>query len=163
MDGPFGTFSAKADDFRNVAEILDCRVTLKTEDVYGEVSDAWIKMRAPLVRLNMTEEVPRKQIWRMRTKTGDEGGVMCIFDTASRAEKARGAPVYVVLLKKGGSCRGQTCVGSERPYYHGIVVVGVEERGRVYQRVGKVMPDDEVLGVSGGMVDEREMVEIVLV
>ncbi|KAH3970438.1 hypothetical protein HBI81_020610 [Parastagonospora nodorum] len=160
IDGPFGTFSVKADDFSEVAEILDCHVTLKTDDVYGEVSDAWIKMRAPLEPLYPTEEVPRKQVWRMKTKTGDEGGAVCIFDTSSRAERARGVPVYVVLLTKGGSCCGQSCVGSESPYYHGIIVVKVEGKEGVYERVGKVMPDDEVLGECG---DERDMVEIILV
>jgi hypothetical protein len=54
-------------------------------------------------------------------------------------------------------------VGSERPYYHGIVVVVVEGKEGVYQRVGKVMPDDEVLGALGGMEDEREVVDIILV
>jgi hypothetical protein len=160
IDGPFGTFSAKAGDFRDVAEILDYHVTLKTDDVYGEVSDAWIKMSAPLEPLYPTGEVPRKQVWRMQTKTGDESGAVCIFDTASRAERAKGVPVYVVLLTKGGSRRGQTCVGIERPYYHGIVVVRVEGKEGVYERVGKVMPDDEVLGEGG---DERDMVEIILV
>lgn len=39
----------------------------------------------------------------------------------------------------------------------------MEWREGEYQRVGKVTPDDEVLGVSEGMEDKREMVDIILV
>jgi len=33
----------------------------------------------------------------------------------------------------------------------------------VYQRVGKVMPDDEILGAISEMNGERDMVDIILV
>jgi hypothetical protein len=163
IDGPFGMFSlgsgVDAGMWGDVAEVKDLEITLAKEDEpYGEVEGAWISMRGPLEKLVACEDAPRKQIWKMRTRNGDEGGTICIFDTLARAEKARSGALYALLLTKGVRVRE-----SEDAEYHGIVVAPVLGEEATYTRMGKVVFDDKTLGKCGWMEDEKMRVDVVLV
>jgi hypothetical protein len=156
IDGPFGTFTPgygfDKGEWQDVAQILECKVTLKNEEEpFGKVSDAWIKIRAPLEELKPCEEEPRKQVWKMKTRSGDEEGRIVILDTLARAEKAKEGKLYALVLMKSDTT------------YHAVVVAPVEGREGVYTRVGKVLFDEETLGRCGWMGDEGEKVDVVLV
>jgi hypothetical protein len=164
MTGPFGGFCRgqaphDAGEWEDVAEVLDCHITLKGEDPYGEVTDGWLKLRAGLEVLSPTEPEPKKQIWWMRTPNGSEKGSVCIFDTLARAERARSSGVYALVLTKSP----MTC-GEGKWSYHGIVVIPVLGRESTYERLGKVVfSGEEVLGECAWTEDKKKLVEVTLV
>jgi hypothetical protein len=41
-------------DYEEIAEVLDANVTFKGVDPFGEVSDGWIQLRAPMERLHLS-------------------------------------------------------------------------------------------------------------
>jgi hypothetical protein len=161
IDGPFGMFSPghspDTGAWVDIAEVQDVNVTLKGEDVYGEVEDAWLKLRVPLEPLSICDEEPKAQGWRMKTTSGSEEGTYCIFDTRARAERARGLELYALLLIKSQNRGGEAWT------YHGIVVAGVSGKEGVYERMGKVFFDQETLGDCEWMEDETKMVDVMLV
>jgi hypothetical protein len=166
IDGPFGGWSfgigTDAGEWEDVVEILDRQVRLESDDTFGEVTDAWIKMRAPLEALVPVEE-RKKQLWKMTGKNGSREGTFCIFDTLARAERAEKMDLYAIPLIKGGACNGPSCNGKEQGYYHGIVVALVPGREGTYERLGKVLLFDETLGECEWMKDTEKFVTITLV
>lgn len=167
IDGPFGAFcrgqgSEKGGYMEGVtwsdtATILDVSVTPKGSDLYGEVTDAWIKLRAPLEKLEQCGNwQTTKQVWKLKTKNGKEEGTICILDTKARADEAEGKEVFALVLVKNDG-------GGMNLHYHGIVVTKVEEREGTYRRVGKALFDEETLGKCEWMEDEGKMVEVTIV
>jgi hypothetical protein len=161
IDGPFGGFSLDVEG-EDVVEILDWQVSLKSDDAFGEVTDAWIKIRAPLEGLVPVEE-RKRQLWKMTGKNGSKEGTFCIFDTLTRAERAEKANLYAMPLMKGGTCNGPSCNGKEQGYYHGIVVALVPGRGDTYERLGKVLLYDETLGECEWMNNREKFIDCTLV
>jgi hypothetical protein len=161
IDGPFGIFVRgtgwDVGKWTDVATVLDCHVTLKGEDPYGEVSDAWIKLRAPLEQLFVCEEAPVNQFWKIRTALGTEGGTRCIFDTMARAEEARSGPLFALIVTKAAGSRG------DDEYYHCVVVASVSGRNGVYKRMGKAVIGHEALGQCEWMQDESKLIDVTLV
>jgi hypothetical protein len=81
--------------------------------------------------------------------------------TSARVERAKTTSLYAIPLTKG--CRGETCQGSSRPYYHGIVVAAVEGKEGTFERMGKVVLDEEVLGECEWMQDKEKLSDVLLV
>jgi hypothetical protein len=160
IDGPFGMFMPgygwDGGEWVDLASVLDYHVALKNEgDVFGEVSDAWIKLRTPLEELSPAEDAPRKQVWKMKKRNGSGEDTIVIFDTLARAEKAKEGKLYAVVLMKSGR--------SGRANYHAVIVKPAERKEGTYMRVGKVMFDDETMGRCEWMGDEGKKVDVVLV
>jgi hypothetical protein len=163
IDGPFGMFclGSKVDEgeWSDMAEVKDVAVTLKKEDEpFGEVKDAWVRVCGPLEELSMCGEKLWKQVWRMRTRHGDEDGAFCIFDTAARAEQAGSLKLYALVLTKGVRLGG-----SGNAAYHAIIVAPVVGKEGMYVRMGKVVFDDKTLGECEWMEDGGKMVDAILV
>jgi hypothetical protein len=161
IDGPFGMFclghGPDAGEWKDIVEVIDYAVTLKGEDQYGEVKDAWLKLKAPLEPLLLCDEEPTKQGQRMKTRNGNPRGTYCVFDTQARAKRARSLELQALLLTKGMLRQSQNW------HYHGIIVARVLGKEGVYERMGKVVFDDETLGECEWVNDEKRSVDVLLV
>jgi hypothetical protein len=160
IDGPFGMFTPGLGSDKGVwvdfATVLDCDVTLKNEKTpFGEVEDAWVKLRTPLEELVPCEDAPRKQVWKMKTRNGGGKGTIVIFDTLARAEKAKEAKLYAAVLTRGGRVK--------QADYHAVVVAQVKGKEGAYERLGKMSFGEEELGKCEWMGSEEGKVDVVLV
>jgi hypothetical protein len=167
IDGPFVIFCSGAypDDgeWATLATVIDCQVTLKGENPYGEITSAHLELRAPLEPLTPGEEEvvegfpPRQKGPKMKTRNGSNRGTVCIFDTPQHAEEARGQSLYAVVLMSVAS--GPQCSSA----YHSIIVAPVEGKEGTYRRVGKIPIQLEDLGECEWMEDESKMPTFILV
>jgi hypothetical protein len=131
-------------DWKDSAEVLEWHVDHKDESKpYGEVKNAWIRLRAPLIKLvasdkrDTAHEARLKKaglnpLPRLRTKySNDEEGSIASPDNANdrTSEKWRELDLYVLLLgwypgSEGGTCSRGGC--SNDPCF-GLVVTTVDQ------------------------------------
>lgn len=75
---------------KTIASVLDYHVELKSAEPYGEVLDDWIRLRAPLVSVSLTEMreqdgdklPPGSRSTRLKTVSGSQFSGKCKFDSA---------------------------------------------------------------------------------
>ncbi|PVH98971.1 HET-domain-containing protein [Periconia macrospinosa] len=163
-----------------IAEIIDAKVTLKGSNPFGEVTDGYIKLRAPMEQLHMmTEnwnpEVPGHYPYynnvKVRTAKGNPEGFHSRFDfnfTADDApEEARkivksleGIELFALLLlinkfdKKGGV--------KDKGTYHALIVKRVGDT-EIYQRLGFLLCDNDDIGREPEKEDREGFSTITLV
>ncbi|KAI4645219.1 hypothetical protein J4E93_006019 [Alternaria ventricosa] len=179
IDGPFGLFSPNSGvgwdkgEWTALAKIHDVNVTLKSEEnPFGEVTDGWLDISAPLERLYPAAEqregegdvFPNRQkgaVAQMKEKLeGDMQPTYTCFDTPTHTERARGRELWVAILWK----HVRPVEMEREASYHAIIVARVEGReGNVYERLGKVPFSARDLGVcewmgDGGLVERFTLV-----
>ncbi|KAF2473392.1 HET-domain-containing protein [Lindgomyces ingoldianus] len=166
IDGPFANIGLVSNEpfdrssWIDISTILDCQVELKGKNPYGEVKSGWIKIRAPIEPLSPSQEkevdwetVPHERALRMKTRAGKPYGTYCMFDTLDD-ETAAQMPLCALILTRGDK---------ENPSYQALIITPTEGKPDQYRRVGKMIMDNEVLGVCDWMNGEAELATIVLV
>lgn len=149
-------------DYDELAQILEAKVTLKGENPYGEVSDGWIKLRAPMEQLYLIlddwdPEAPGhfryERNVKVRTKKGAPEGAHSRFDFAFTAEDAPkeakkivksldGVDIFALVLIKNHPW-GRP--GEDGGTYQSLIVKKVAESDK-YVRLGFLLCGEEVLG-----------------
>ncbi|KAF1971255.1 hypothetical protein BU23DRAFT_570036 [Bimuria novae-zelandiae CBS 107.79] len=150
-------------DFTDMAEILETKVTLKSTNPFVEVSDGYIKIRAPMEQLySMLEdwdpEAPGHYKYSnnitVRTKNDDQKGVYARFDFAFTAEDApqevkkiakslEGVDIFALFILKSRSWNADAA--DNEGTYHALIVRKVDGTD-AYQRLGFLLGDKEVIG-----------------
>ncbi|KAF2016195.1 HET-domain-containing protein [Aaosphaeria arxii CBS 175.79] len=172
MDGPFGNLGVGRDfldptaRWIDVAEIGDCHVELKGENPYGEVTDGYITITAPLERLEASgekerdwETVPHKRAFRAKTKNGLPFGAYCMFDTIDDDAAAK-LELFALILVRRMTVKDEP----DDRTYQAILITPVEgEEEGVYRRVGKWLPSYEDLGECDWMEDKTKRTTVKLI
>ena len=168
IDGPFGMFclgvGPDIGEWTDQATIVDCQITLKGDNPYGEVTAGYLKIKGPLEPLFSAEEAKpgtgnlrRQKGEKLKTKSGSESGAACVFDTPTHAEISRDVPLWALVLTKGKQ------PSHKQRIYHAIVVRAVDGQEDTYRRIGKVPFTEDELGKCAWMEDETKKETINLV
>ncbi|RGP77168.1 hypothetical protein FLONG3_4683 [Fusarium longipes] len=140
-----------------LSNVLDVNVKLKGTNPYGEVTDASLKIQAPIECLNFTIEnwdPTKKEKFSIThpivtTDSGNPVGTECYFDFDYRAEhnphealrtvkSLKGVDIFALILLKA------TYI-DKSVYYHALIISEVKEGGD-YQRLGTIYLNEGVLG-----------------
>lgn len=179
IDGSFGMFSPgmgfDKGDWVSLATIHDAWTNLKNEEnPFGEVTDGQLDISAPLERLfPFSSEDEEGVEWpknykgaKVRTQNaGVESReyIYVIFDSADHAERAKGRELWVTGLLKHVHSEENKRVWESNVSYHGIVVVRVEGKQNVYERLGKIPFGNKDLGKCEWMSDRNSIERFTLV
>lgn len=167
-------------DFTEIAEILDAKVTLKGKNPYGEVTDGYIKLRAPMERLTMMmenwdPEAPGHFKYdnnvKMRTEHGDQEGTYSRFDFAFTDDDApqeakrivkslEGVDLFALVMFK--SQPWDKDAAEDEGCYHALVIRKVDG-AETYQRLGFMLATKDKLGREPEKEDKKEFPTITLV
>jgi hypothetical protein len=167
-------------DYDEIAEIMDVNVTLKGSNPFGEVTDGWIKLRAPMVQLymildNWDPEGPGHHLYdnniRVCTEKGNPKGTYSRFDFAFTADDApqeakkiakslEGVDIFSLVILK--ACSWDRKAADDEGTYHSLIVKKVDGRD-VYQRLGFLIVDKETLGQEPEKQPKEEFSTITLV
>ena len=89
--------------------------------------------------------------------------IYVIFDSADHAERAKGRELWVTGLLKHVHSEENKRVWESNVSYHGIVVVRVEGKQNVYERLGKIPFGNKDLGKCEWMSDRNSIERFTLV
>ncbi|KAJ4304635.1 hypothetical protein N0V90_000161 [Kalmusia sp. IMI 367209] len=151
-------------EYEDIAEILDAKVTLKGANPFGEVTDGWIKLRAPLEQLypmydDWDPEAPGHYPYdnniKVRTEKGDKEGTYSRFDFAFTADDApqeakkiaksiEGVDIFALVILKSSPWEPKADDDDDGTY-HALIVKKVNGT-ETYQRLGFLLVGKEVLG-----------------
>lgn len=144
-------------DPEELAVIVDARVDVDGENPYGKVKPGgWIKMKAPLVKVRLSEAKGLTGHMYLRIEGGDEG-CYAGFDLLDRdyeasAETVRGMELYALVVAR-------TPADDEGGFtYHSLIVEPAGEAGRM-RRVGFLLQGKDNFGPG----DLETMCEVTLV
>ncbi|KAI8648417.1 HET domain-containing protein [Fusarium sp. Ph1] len=144
-------------DYDTLAKVLDVKVNLKGANPYGEVTDARIRIRAPMERLYLAIEdwdpnkagFPYDNNPKVRTANGKPEGTHSRFDFDFTAEDAPQEALKIVKSLEGVEIFALILLKvTEESYddqYQGLIVTKVKG-GEEYQRLGFIFLDEETLG-----------------
>jgi hypothetical protein len=150
-------------DWSPLATIHSSHVTLKSEEnPFGEVTGGWLDMSAPLERLyaaegEVEEGFPNRQKGvRVQIGNAVEGGARpasyTCFDTPTHAERARGRELWAAVVWRHARHEETQA----EAVYHAIIVArveGMDGKGHVFERLGKVPFSAKNLGECAWMRD----------
>ncbi|KAL6364210.1 hypothetical protein LRP88_02126 [Fusarium phalaenopsidis] len=143
--------------YDTLAKVLDVKVNLKGANPYGEVTDARIRIRAPMERLYLAIEdwdpnkagFPYDNNPKVRTANGKPEGTHSRFDFDFTAEDAPQEALKIVKSLEGVEIFALILLKvTEESYddqYQGLIVTKVKG-GEEYQRLGFIFLDEETLG-----------------
>lgn len=166
-------------DYTAMAEILDAKVILKGTNPFGEVTDGWIKLRAPCEQLYLILEDWDPEVKgqykysnnvKVRTANGDPKGGPSRFDFDFTADDApqeakkivkslEGVDIFALFILKSDSW---TSDSSDEGIYHALIVKRVEGT-ETYQRLGFLLADKDLLGKEPEKGDRENFRTITLV
>ena len=121
---------------REIASVVDYGTTLKGPNPFGEVTDGWIKLKAPLLRMTVSNEPKREQPEnpdiRLRTATGDSYGTDAHFDRINQINErsmqyVRDLTLYALVLNEG-----------RRDFFGALVVTPENSDSTRMKRVGRI-------------------------
>ncbi|KAF2449937.1 HET-domain-containing protein [Karstenula rhodostoma CBS 690.94] len=167
-------------DYTDIAEILDAKVVLKGTNPFGEVTDGWIKLRAPCEQLHLIledwdPEAKGQHKYQnnvgVRTKNGDPKGCSSRFDFAFTADDApqeakkivkslEGVDIYALFILKSRSWKADDT--EDEGTYHALIVKRVDGT-KNYQRLGFLVADKEMVGKEPEKEDRETFPTITLV
>jgi hypothetical protein len=136
VDGAVGTMNLGAstediNEWTDIATVLDCQVTLKGRNPFGEVSAGWLKIEGSLATLYPVAVTNQARCTQMKTLNSCAGGGHCLFDIAESQEEALRSCFTVLLLVK---CFRRV---HDHTTYYGLVVSPVDSS--TYRRVGLIV------------------------
>ena len=142
----------------DVATVLDYHVELKTSNPHGEVSSGWIKLRAPLVPLTVSDDPPRDDSVmalkvRLRTATGNSYGFPASYDYVVEPQEQatkdylRGLTLYALVLCSKAKTPDDDSRTSDVIYKALLVAPAKLESSDMY-RLGHILVGDEAIGSS---------------
>lgn len=159
-----------------VAEIIDHKVNLKGENIFGEVESGWIKIKAPLVRLILDPRVdpegtgvPYDNNPKVKTEKGNHEGTYSRFDFGFSTSTGREQGVAMVESLKGVDIFALILVKklpkSEdgEAYYCALIVRPAEGEDGAMQRVGFLDLDLDDLGECSQLENSEERPIVTLV
>lgn len=161
-------------DYDTLAKVLDVKVNLKGLNPYGEVTDARIKIRAPMERLYLAIEdwdptkagFPYDNNPKVRTATGKPEGTHSRFDFDFTVEDAPQEALKIVKSLEGVEIFALILLKvMEEGYddqYQALIVTKVKG-GEEYQRLGFIFLDEEMLGRKPEEEMEEELPVVTLV
>lgn len=161
-----------------VAEILEYKVDLKGKNIFGEVTNGWIKLKAPLLPLTLDPRIDPEndgihysvnpKIWTEDWK-GEPGGTYSRFDFdftgPDRREDAHamvksleGVPIFALIL---ASMKWDE--SDETVFYPSLIVRYAEGDNSAMQRLGFVDFDNNELGecIQLEHAEERHVIKLV--
>jgi hypothetical protein len=167
-------------EYTELAEILDAKVVLKGKNPFGEVSDGWIKLRAPCEQLYLVLEdwdpetkgrIQYDVNVNVRTKNGDLKGTSSRFDFAFTAHDApqeakkivkslEGVDIFALFILKSRSWTVDAA--EDEGTYHALIVKKAEGTEN-YQRLGFLLADDAMVGRQPEKEDKESFPIITLV
>jgi hypothetical protein len=167
-------------EYTELAEILDAKVVLKGKNPFGEVSDGWIKLRAPCEQLYLVLEdwdPEAKGRYKydinvnVRTKNGDPKGSPSRFDFAFTADDApqeakkivkslERVDIFALFILK--SRPWDADAAEDEGTYHALIVKKVEGTDN-YQRLGFLLTDKVMVGKQPEKEDKESFPTITLV
>ncbi|RSL89534.1 hypothetical protein CEP52_014868 [Fusarium oligoseptatum] len=144
-------------DYDTLAKVLDVKVNLKGANPYGEVTDARIKIRAPMERLYLAIEdwdpnkagFPYEDNPKLRTANGKPEGAHSRFDFDFTAEDGPQEALKIVESLKGGEIFALILLKVTEEAYDGqyqALIVSRVNGAEEYQRLGFIFLDEEILG-----------------
>jgi hypothetical protein len=149
-------------DYDEIAEIMDVNVTLKGSNPFGEVTDGWIKLRAPMVQLymildNWDPEAPGHHPYdnNIRVRTDDAPQ-----EAKKIAKSLEGVDIFSLVILK--ACSWDRKAADDEGTYHSLIVKKVDGRD-VYQRLGFLIVDKKTLGQEPEKQPKEELSTITLV
>ncbi|KAL1600618.1 hypothetical protein SLS60_007004 [Paraconiothyrium brasiliense] len=172
--------SGQIEEYTEIAEILDAKVTLKGTNPFGEVTDGWIKLRAPCEQLYLILEdwnpgakgrYKYANNVKVRTKSGDPKGTSSRFDFAFTHDDApqeakkivkslEGVDIFALFMLKSSSWNADAA--KDEGTYHALIVKRVDGKEN-YQRLGFLLADKEILGGQPEKEDKEGFSTITLV
>ncbi|KAL0932136.1 heterokaryon incompatibility protein [Colletotrichum truncatum] len=167
-------------DFSDIAEILDANVTLKGDNPFGEVTDGYIKLRAPcqqlyLVLENWDPEAPGHFKYdnniKVRTKDGNPEGEFSRFDFAFTDDDApqeakkivkslEGVDIFALHIFKSRSWEPDA--SDDEGTYHSLIVKKVKGTDN-FERLGFLLSDKDMLGKEPEKEDKEGFWTVTLV
>ncbi|KAH8881999.1 hypothetical protein GQ53DRAFT_812370 [Thozetella sp. PMI_491] len=149
-----GGFIKEREEWVPMAKVLDYHVETEKEDPFGGVKEAWLRLEAPLVPVEVAEKLERtNNIFLRSTKAGSDtfhaGLDLIKRDYDVSAEKLRGMKLYCMVLGitnpspefllscSSGGCRpSSTCR---------CILVAPTEDGKDMRRIGFALVGSEDL------------------
>ena len=167
-------------DYKEIAEIIDAKVTLKGGNPFGEVTDGYIKLRAPLERLYLllddwNPEAPGHKYnnnVKVRTENGDKTGFRSRFDfhfTADDApqearkivESLEGVEISALFILKSRSWAADAA--EDEGTYDALIVKKVDSNAETYVRLGFLLADKHQIGRQPETEDRESFPVVTLV
>ncbi|KAF2460553.1 hypothetical protein BDY21DRAFT_167593 [Lineolata rhizophorae] len=139
----------RSEDWVEVASIVGCHVEPKGLDSCGEISGGWITLKAPVERLELSDEPERdadkisdqvKEIRapRLRTKTGSTYGDYALLDERQGRSEIQDLELFIAVLGYRNNC---TSMCGKVLRYQGLVITPTREGH--YKRLGRIFVEDE--------------------
>ncbi|KAJ3527151.1 hypothetical protein NM208_g10845 [Fusarium decemcellulare] len=161
-------------DYDTLATVLDVKVSLKGANPYGEVTEARIKLRAPMERLYLAIEDwdPTKAGYayennpKVRTANGKPEGTHSRFDFDFTAEDAPQEALKIVKSLEGVEIFALILIKVAEETYDGqyqALIVTKVKGGEEYERLGFIFLDEETLGRKPEEQAEEEVPILTLV
>jgi hypothetical protein len=151
-----------------------------TQNPFGEVVDGWISLRAPMIKMKLSE-LPEpdenklsgfRRNMRLCTPRGSAFGAYSSFDglrgqTDETQSWVKKKEVFALVLSEG---RNLSYTTEDNVLYHTLLIMPIEEERRVeagrkeFRRVGTIHFDSKCLGDDEEVLrDSSGFVEVVLV
>ena len=124
-----------------LATLVHCHVQVKGKNPYGEVSDGWIALRAPILPISVAEKPEkekREAFHRFRTTNGDPKGSATYLDYKMDETVLRELSLFVVIV-------GRDAANNAEILFPGLVVTPAEGSDR-YSRLGYILMNEKFLG-----------------
>lgn len=158
---PSGTERKIRELWKPLATILDAKVKLKGENPYGEIESGYLKLRAPLEPVFVSEEpehdwkvVPHQRNVRVCLNGGDSYGHYTIFDLPTKdRDRVRQMNLHVLFLLS----RKQP--DEDETTYQALLVVPAEAKGE-HRRVGKIIMTSKSVQSCAWVKEERHSLPI---
>lgn len=171
-DGIVASGKSNTDEWLNIATVLDYHVELKGANPYGEVTDGWITLQAPLMPLSLSDipekdedKLPKRRSMRMKTLGGNPFGTYANFDSIRQHNDETRAHVMslqlfaLVLAQKGDYGKDN----DSNDLYQTLIVVPEGSGSARMRRMGILLLDNDRLGNRKVIEDSSEFTTVTLV
>lgn len=126
-------------EWTDIAQVVDCQVTLRGKNPFGEVTAAFLIIEASLAPLVPAKNDGQAPCTQMRTANSCANGGHCLFDTTENQNAASSMVLFALLLVK---CYRKA---TQHTTYYGLVVTPAAGE---YRRVGLIVFNREPFGSS---------------
>jgi hypothetical protein len=175
VDGD-GSMRHDYEDWKPIAQILDCKVELKGNNIYGEITGGWIKLRAALLPLILDPRIdpkgtghPYDKNPKVRAKNGPPEGTYSRLDMKWTGPQGRenaeamvaslkGVPIFALILSKWKEVDEDGDIT-----YQSLTVRPAADGSNAMQRIGCMMISSAELGVCRQLdhPDEQSIITLI--
>jgi hypothetical protein len=171
-DGIAASGARSLNEWTDIATVLDYRVEPKSANPYGEVADGWIRLRAPLLPVSLSEtpeedeeRLPRRRNMRLKKAQGNSFGAYANFDNIrqhndeTRAHVMSIALFALVLAHKGDYAKAD----DGNVLYQTLIVASEGSVSARMRRMGSMIMNNETTGNRQVIEDSSQFATVTLV